>query len=106
MCDTAGSVEPVPVAAVSEETEPRLTIPLEPVDGIVITTLIDNVTDLLAVNQGPAIRPFIGDARRRPSAVFEDDWTREGLIAEHGFAALITVTAAWAAPTGCCSTPG
>jgi 7,8-dihydropterin-6-yl-methyl-4-(beta-D-ribofuranosyl)aminobenzene 5'-phosphate synthase len=25
--------------------------------------------------------------------VFEDDWTREGLIAEHGFAALITVTA-------------
>ncbi|MFY9650871.1 MBL fold metallo-hydrolase, partial [Trebonia sp.] len=93
MCDTAGSVEPVPVAAVSEETEPRLTIPLEPVDGIVITTLIDNVTDMLAVNQGPAIRPFIGDARRRPSAVFEDDWTREGLIAEHGFAALITVTA-------------
>jgi 7,8-dihydropterin-6-yl-methyl-4-(beta-D-ribofuranosyl)aminobenzene 5'-phosphate synthase len=93
MCDTAGSVEPVPVAAVSEETEPRLTIPLEPVDSIVITTLIDNVTDMLAVNQGPAIRPFIGDARRRPSAVFEDDWTREGLIAEHGFAALITVTA-------------
>ena len=45
------------------------------------------------MNQGPAIRPFIGDARRRPSAVFEDDWTREGLIAEHGFAALITVTA-------------
>jgi 7,8-dihydropterin-6-yl-methyl-4-(beta-D-ribofuranosyl)aminobenzene 5'-phosphate synthase len=93
MCDTAGGVEPVPVAAVSEETEPRLTIPLEPVDGIVITTLIDNVTDMLAVNQGPAIRPFIGDTRRRPSAVFEDDWTREGLIAEHGFAALITVTA-------------
>jgi 7,8-dihydropterin-6-yl-methyl-4-(beta-D-ribofuranosyl)aminobenzene 5'-phosphate synthase len=92
MCDTAGSVEPVPVAAVSEETEPRLTIPLEPVDGIVITTLIDNVTDLLAVNQGPAIRPFIGDARHRSSTVFEDDWTMQGLIAEHGFAALITVT--------------
>ncbi len=93
MCDTAGSAQPVPVAAVSDDTEPRLTIPLEPVDSIVITTLIDNVTDMLAVNQGPAIRPFIGDARRRPSAVFEDDWTREGLIAEHGFAALITVTA-------------
>jgi 7,8-dihydropterin-6-yl-methyl-4-(beta-D-ribofuranosyl)aminobenzene 5'-phosphate synthase len=92
MCDTAGSVGPVPVAAVSEETEPRLTIPLEPVDGIVITTLIDNVTDMLAVNQGPAIRPFIGDARHRSSTVFEDDWTMQGLIAEHGFAALITVT--------------
>jgi 7,8-dihydropterin-6-yl-methyl-4-(beta-D-ribofuranosyl)aminobenzene 5'-phosphate synthase len=92
MCDTAGNVEPVPVAAVSEETEPRLTIPLEPVDSIVITTLIDNVTDMLAVNQGPAIRPFIGDARHRSSTVFEDDWTMQGLIAEHGFAALITVT--------------
>ena len=93
MCDTEGTAQPVPVVAVDEDTEPRLTIPLEPVDSIVITTLIDNATDMLAVNQGPAIRPFIGDARRRPSAVFEDDWTREGLIAEHGFAALITVTA-------------
>jgi len=92
MCDTAGSGPPVPVAAVSEETEPRLTIPLEPVDSIVITTLIDNITDMLAVNQGPAIRPFIGDARHRSSAVFEDDWTMQGLIAEHGFAALITIT--------------
>lgn len=98
MCDTAGSAQPVPVAAVSEEpvvgeeTAPRLTIPLEPVDSIVITTLIDNVTDSLAVNMGPAKRPFIGDARRAESAVYEDGWTLQGLIAEHGFAALITVT--------------
>ena len=93
MCDTAGSAPPVPVATVSEETEPRLTIPLEPVDSIVITTLIDNVTDMLAVNTGPARRPFIGDARRAESAVFEEGWTLRGLVAEHGFAALITVTA-------------
>src|SRR5215472_15260349 len=93
MCDTAGSAPPVPVAAVREDVEPRLTIPLEPVDSIVITTLIDNVTDMLAVNTGPAVRPFIGDARHRSSAVFEDDWTMQGLVAEHGFAALITVTA-------------
>jgi 7,8-dihydropterin-6-yl-methyl-4-(beta-D-ribofuranosyl)aminobenzene 5'-phosphate synthase len=45
------------------------------------------------VNMGPAKRPFIGDARRAESAVFEDGWTFRGLIAEHGFAALITVTA-------------
>jgi 7,8-dihydropterin-6-yl-methyl-4-(beta-D-ribofuranosyl)aminobenzene 5'-phosphate synthase len=93
MCDTAGSAQPVPVLAVSEETEPRLTIPLEPVDSIVITTLIDNVTDMLAVHTGPAKRPFIGDARRAESTVFEDGWTFRGLVAEHGFAALITVTA-------------
>jgi len=92
MCGTAGSVEPVPVAAVSEETEPRLTIPLEPVDSIVITTLIDNVTDMLAVNTGPAKRPFIGDARRAESAVFEDGWTFRGLVAEHGFAAPSTAS--------------
>jgi 7,8-dihydropterin-6-yl-methyl-4-(beta-D-ribofuranosyl)aminobenzene 5'-phosphate synthase len=92
MCDTTGCAEPVPVTAVREDAEPRLTIPLEPVDSIVITTLIDNVTDMLAVNTGPAVRPFIGDARHRQSAVFEDDWTMQGLIAEHGFAALITVT--------------
>jgi 7,8-dihydropterin-6-yl-methyl-4-(beta-D-ribofuranosyl)aminobenzene 5'-phosphate synthase len=93
MCDTAGSAQPVPVVAVDEDAEPRLTIPLEPVDSIVITTLIDNVTDSLAVNMGPAKRPFIGDARRAESAVYEDGWTLQGLIAEHGFAALITVTA-------------
>jgi len=92
MCDTADS-QPAPVVAVSEETEPRLTIPLEPIDSITITTLIDNVTDSLAANMGPAKRPFIGDARHRASAVYEDGWTLQGLIAEHGFAALITVTA-------------
>jgi 7,8-dihydropterin-6-yl-methyl-4-(beta-D-ribofuranosyl)aminobenzene 5'-phosphate synthase len=93
MCDTARSAPPVPVATVSEETEPRLTIPLEPVDSIVITTLIDNVTDMLAVSSGPAKRPFIGDARHTASTVYEDGWTLQGLIAEHGFAALIEVTA-------------
>jgi 7,8-dihydropterin-6-yl-methyl-4-(beta-D-ribofuranosyl)aminobenzene 5'-phosphate synthase len=78
--------------AVREDTEPRLTIPLEPVDSVVVTTLIDNVTDLLAVNMGPAKRPFVGDARHAASTLYEDGWTYQGLIAEHGFAALVTVT--------------
>jgi len=93
MCDTAHGGQPVPVMTAAEESEPRLTIPLEPVDSITMTSLIDNVTDSLAVNMGPAKRPFIGDARRAASAVYEDGWTLQGLIAEHGFAALITVTA-------------
>ena len=32
-------------------------IPLEPVDALTVTTLIDNVTDLLLVDEGPAKRP-------------------------------------------------
>jgi hypothetical protein len=37
------------------------TIPLEPVDSVTITTLVDNVADLLLPNEGPA--------QRRPSAL-------------------------------------
>ena len=32
-------------------------IPLEPVDALTITTLVDNMTDLLLVDEGPAKRP-------------------------------------------------
>ncbi len=34
-----------------------MTIPLEPVDRLTVTTLVDNVTDLLLVDEGPATRP-------------------------------------------------
>lgn len=94
MCDTVHDGQPAPVVAAGQEAEPRLTIPLEPVDSIVVTTLVDNVTDALAADTGPAKRPFVGDARHRASAVHEDGWTLQGLVAEHGFAALVTVTAA------------
>ena len=33
------------------------TIRLEPVDSLTVTTLVDNMTDLLLVDQGPAKRP-------------------------------------------------
>jgi 7,8-dihydropterin-6-yl-methyl-4-(beta-D-ribofuranosyl)aminobenzene 5'-phosphate synthase len=96
MCGSAEGGQPVPVAPVSgtasEETEPRLVIPLEPVDSVTVTTLIDNATDVLAPNVGPASRRGIGDAGRAPSALFDDGWGFDGLIAEHGFSALITIT--------------
>jgi 7,8-dihydropterin-6-yl-methyl-4-(beta-D-ribofuranosyl)aminobenzene 5'-phosphate synthase len=93
MCGTTTeSGPPAPVAAVSQEAEPRLTIPLEPVDRITVTTLIDNIADVLTADAGPARRPTTGDARRVPSALFEDGWGYEGLIAEHGFSALLTIT--------------
>ncbi len=37
-------------------------IPLQPVDSVSITCLIDNVADMLLQNQGPAKRPALGVA--------------------------------------------
>jgi hypothetical protein len=65
--------KPVPVAPGAEEARP-VTIPLEPVDRVSVTTLVHNVTDLLAMDTGPARRPFIGDATRGSSPLFEDGW--------------------------------
>ncbi|MGB6457898.1 MAG: MBL fold metallo-hydrolase [Streptosporangiaceae bacterium] len=92
MCTTDGIVtRAVSVAASSEQAEPLLTIPLAPVESVTITTLVDNVADMLAVDAGPAIRPFVGDATRVPSPLFEQGWRAEGLMAEHGFSALVSV---------------
>lgn len=52
---------------------------------------MDNVTDLLAMDAGPARRPFIGDATPGSSPLFEGGWLYEGLIAEHRFSVLVTV---------------
>lgn len=81
----------VPVASAAKEATPFLSIPLEPVESVTITTLVDNVTDMLAVDKGPAKRPFLGDFPRVPSPLFEDGWVSDPPIAEHGFSALITV---------------
>jgi 7,8-dihydropterin-6-yl-methyl-4-(beta-D-ribofuranosyl)aminobenzene 5'-phosphate synthase len=92
MCTTAnGIAQAVPVSASAEEAAPSLAIPLEPVDRVSVTTLVDNVTDLLAVGTDVARRPFIGDAARGSSPLFEGGWMYEGLIAEHGFSVLVTV---------------
>lgn len=91
MCDTTAGSTAVPVAATAGETAPFLSIPLEPVESVTITTLVDNVTDFLAVDKGPAKRPFLGDVPRLPSTLFEDAWAPDPLIAEHGFSALVTV---------------
>jgi 7,8-dihydropterin-6-yl-methyl-4-(beta-D-ribofuranosyl)aminobenzene 5'-phosphate synthase len=91
MCDTTTVTAAVPVASAAKEATPFLSIPLEPVESVTITTLVDNVSDMLAVDRGPAKRPFVGDALRAPSPLFEEGWTREAPIAEHGFSALVTV---------------
>ena len=73
------------------EVEP---IRLEPVDALAVTTLVDNVTDILLADEGPARRPPIGSGPRVPASVLTDGETFDALRAEHGFAALVTVTRA------------
>ena len=48
--------------------EPRIIFDLEPVDAVTVTTLMDNVTDALMPDQGPARRTprFAGGRQRRP----------------------------------------
>ena len=66
-------------------------IALQPVDEVVITTLVDNSYDGLMVNMGPAFRTPMPLAARARSPLFEQGETVPGLVAEHGFSALVTV---------------
>jgi 7,8-dihydropterin-6-yl-methyl-4-(beta-D-ribofuranosyl)aminobenzene 5'-phosphate synthase len=67
------------------------TIALQPVDSLTVTVLVDNVTDILLVDEGPARRPPIGAGPRVPAPILDLGQTFDALRAEHGFAALVTV---------------
>jgi 7,8-dihydropterin-6-yl-methyl-4-(beta-D-ribofuranosyl)aminobenzene 5'-phosphate synthase len=73
------------------DVEPAVEIDLEPVDSVVVTTLMDNVTDMLMPDLGPARRITIGSGPRRPSTTMVGGLTPSPLIAEHGFSVLVTV---------------
>jgi 7,8-dihydropterin-6-yl-methyl-4-(beta-D-ribofuranosyl)aminobenzene 5'-phosphate synthase len=65
-------------------------IGLKPVDEIVITTLVDNYYDgLLPPDERTSRAPFAVGLAAAPH--FEGGGTAVGLVAEHGFAALVTV---------------
>lgn len=71
----------------------QLRIPLEPVDAIRITTLIDNTVDVFLPDEGPARRAGLRTMRSRAETVYlEEGSAPEGLRAEHGFSALISMT--------------
>lgn len=66
-------------------------IPLEPVERVQITTLIDNVSDLTLVDQGVAKRfPSAAHRRDLPAAFIDGGTTFDTLQAEHGFSALVS----------------
>jgi 7,8-dihydropterin-6-yl-methyl-4-(beta-D-ribofuranosyl)aminobenzene 5'-phosphate synthase len=80
-----------PRAVGEAEVEP---VPLEPVDRVVLTTLVDNLSDMLLLDQGPAKRAGVMALAGMPRVaepLFEGGETVDGLHAEHGFSMLVTV---------------
>ncbi|HEY9416667.1 MAG TPA: MBL fold metallo-hydrolase [Pseudonocardia sp.] len=65
-------------------------IALEPVDEVLITTLVDNVFDALLTSDERTRRAAFG-AARVAAPQFEGGATSVGLLAEHGFAALVRI---------------
>jgi 7,8-dihydropterin-6-yl-methyl-4-(beta-D-ribofuranosyl)aminobenzene 5'-phosphate synthase len=69
---------------------------LQPVDSVSITILVDNVSDALMTDMGPAKRVGLASASSAPppsipAATLEGGRTLDSLLAEHGFSALVTV---------------
>jgi 7,8-dihydropterin-6-yl-methyl-4-(beta-D-ribofuranosyl)aminobenzene 5'-phosphate synthase len=87
MCDGGGARH----VGVVHDFEPAVHVPLEPVDSVELTSLMDNVTDVFMPDQGPARRVALGFSSTRPSALTYEGWTADPLIAEHGFSMLVTV---------------
>jgi 7,8-dihydropterin-6-yl-methyl-4-(beta-D-ribofuranosyl)aminobenzene 5'-phosphate synthase len=77
---------------VLHEVEPSVVFDLEPVDSVIVTTLMDNVTDVFMPDQGPARRAPVVSAHRCVVATMEGGEAPEALVAEHGFSVLVTVT--------------
>ena len=91
MCDAPADprqvVTAVPRPAAGSAVDP---IALEPADEVVITTLVDNVFDgLLAGDERTTRAPLSAGVAEAPQ--FETGLTTVGLIAEHGFSALVRV---------------
>ncbi len=65
-------------------------IGLEPVEAVTITTLVDNVVDVMLPDAGPARRPG-RDLATQAAATMEEGRAWCQPIAEHGFSALVDV---------------
>jgi 7,8-dihydropterin-6-yl-methyl-4-(beta-D-ribofuranosyl)aminobenzene 5'-phosphate synthase len=90
MCDDASAhdvVQSTPRPADGPAVDP---ITLEPVDEVVITTLVDNVFDGLLAGDERTTRAPMG-AGKVAARQFESGMTSVGLMAEHGFSAFVTV---------------
>ncbi len=91
MCGSPGASAQVaaaaPRAVAGAAVDP---IALEPVDEVVVTTLVDNVFDALLPADAHTTRASFG-VGRVAAPQFDGGSTAAGLRAEHGFSALVTV---------------
>lgn len=85
--DAHSAARTAPRAAYGSAVDP---IHLDPVDEVVVTTLVDNTFDGLLA-PGPGIERGTFGAGQAPAPHFEDGTALLGLRAEHGFSALVTV---------------
>src|SRR4051794_33824367 len=89
MCD-GGSDEVAAAAPRPAEGDAVDPIALQPVDEVVVTTLVDNLYDGLLTGGPGVTRAGLGIGVQ-PAPQFEGATTAAGLRAEHGFSALVTV---------------
>jgi 7,8-dihydropterin-6-yl-methyl-4-(beta-D-ribofuranosyl)aminobenzene 5'-phosphate synthase len=89
VCTDEGTAGAPP--ALLHDVELKVTIGLEPVDSVVVTTLMDNVTDTFMPDQGPA-RRYSGRLPSVPAPLMAERQAPDVLLAEHGFSVLVTVT--------------
>ncbi|MFF4236219.1 MBL fold metallo-hydrolase [Actinomadura geliboluensis] len=91
MCETGGgqaeALASMPRPATGAAVDP---IALEPVDEVEIVTLVDNVYDAL-LTDGERTRRAGAGKGAVTAPQFEEGRTFAGMIAEHGFSALVTV---------------
>jgi 7,8-dihydropterin-6-yl-methyl-4-(beta-D-ribofuranosyl)aminobenzene 5'-phosphate synthase len=84
----ADAAAAMPRPAEGEAVDP---IALEPVDELIVTTLVDNSYDGLMVDMGPAKRMAMTRTPPVPARLFEEGAIVPGMLAEHGFSALVSV---------------
>lgn len=86
--DPAAAAHTAPQPVGGDAVDP---IQLDPVDEVVITTLMDNSYDGLLASADGVKRAGLLALPREHSSVMIDGVTAPGLVAEHGFSALVTV---------------
>jgi 7,8-dihydropterin-6-yl-methyl-4-(beta-D-ribofuranosyl)aminobenzene 5'-phosphate synthase len=91
VCDGGGPAAAQRSAPRSAEGTAVDPIALEPVDEVVVTVLMDNSYDGLMADLGPGHRARLDRLPTVAAPQFEDGRTCPGLVAEHGFSALVTV---------------
>lgn len=91
MCEGGAATSPVGAVPTDVEAFDGERIPLAPVRRVVVTTLVDNVVDVLAPNVGPARRRPLPAWPRSGTAAHQPDPGVDGPVGEHGYSALVDV---------------